>query len=44
VRSFFESIDRLNGVLLRFVVHHAAGTIEKARKWIGENDQAFFNE
>jgi RNase P/RNase MRP subunit POP5 len=41
VRSFFESIDFFSGIPIHFVVHHAAGTIEKARQWIEENDTAF---
>jgi RNase P/RNase MRP subunit POP5 len=42
VQTFFRSLTAFGGIPVQFVVHHASGTIEKARRWIDENDFAFF--
>jgi RNase P/RNase MRP subunit POP5 len=41
VRDFFTSVEHFAGIPARFLVHHTAGTIEKARQWIDENDTTF---
>jgi RNase P/RNase MRP subunit POP5 len=36
-REFFGSIDNFNAIALRIVVHHVAGTIDQAQKWMRAN-------
>lgn len=41
VRHFFESLDRISTVRLSVVVHHIAGTIDQAQRWMEDNESVF---
>jgi RNase P/RNase MRP subunit POP5 len=42
LRDFLQALDSLNSIPLEFVVHHTAGTIDQAQKWMDANDFVFF--
>jgi RNase P/RNase MRP subunit POP5 len=42
LRDFLQSLESLDSIPLQFVVHHTAGTIDQAQRWMEENDFMFF--